>query len=106
MANTATVNGQKIKKTSQTKEVMKRLFANKSATVCMFIFLAIIVAAIIAPLIAPYDPSAMDATAIYAGPSSKHLFGCDKLGRDILSRMLTAADIRSPSASWVCCSRC
>ena len=88
MAKTVTASGQKIKKTSQTKEVMKRLFSNKSATVCMFIFLAFIFAAIFAPLLAPYDPTAMDPTAIYSGPTMAHPFGCDKLGRDILSRML------------------
>ena len=90
MANTAAAAQQraKVKKTSQTGEVMKRLFTNKSATICMFIFLAIILATIFAPLIAPYDPAYMDPTAIYSGPTKAHLFGCDKLGRDIFSRML------------------
>ena len=90
MANTAASAQQrvKVKKTSQTGEVMKRLFTNKSATICMFIFLAIILATVFAPLLAPYDPTYMDATAIYSGPTKAHLFGCDKLGRDILSRML------------------
>lgn len=82
------MNGQRVKKTSQTGEVMKRLFKNKGATICMFVFLAIVLASILAPVIAPYDPTFMDGTAIYAGPSLKHPFGCDKLGRDILSRML------------------
>ena len=90
MSNTAASAQQrvKVKKTSQTGEVMKRLFTNKSATICMFIFLAIILATVFAPLLAPYDPTYMDATAIYSGPTKAHLFGCDKLGRDILSRML------------------
>ncbi len=88
MAKTITASGQRVKKTSQTGEVMKRLFANKSATICMFIFFAIILATIFAPILAPYDPAFMDATAIYSGPTLAHPFGCDKLGRDILSRML------------------
>lgn len=89
MAKTAVLkSGQKIKKQSQTKEVMKRLLDNKAATVSMIIFLVFVVLAIIAPLVAPYDPTVMDATAIYAGPSAKHIFGCDRLGRDIFSRML------------------
>ena len=89
MTNTMAVTAApKAKKTSQTKEVMKRLFSNKSATVCMFIFLAIILATILAPVIAPYDPAQMDPLSIYAHPSLAHPFGCDKLGRDILSRML------------------
>ena len=57
----------------------------------MFIFLAFILLAILAPVVAPYEPNYMDATSIYAGPSAKHWFGCDKLGRDILTRMLYGA---------------
>ena len=82
---------QKAKKTNQTMEVLKRLWSNKSATVCMFIFLAIILAAIFAPVLAPYSPTEMDAKAIYSGPTAQHWFGCDKLGRDIFSRMLYGA---------------
>ena len=39
----------------------------------------------------PYDPSAMDETARFAGPSLAHPFGCDNFGRDILSRVMTGS---------------
>ncbi|WP_427005003.1 dipeptide/oligopeptide/nickel ABC transporter permease/ATP-binding protein [Pseudarthrobacter sp. H2] len=51
------------------------------------VFLVVIIgAAIFAPLIAPHDPleSFIPATA----PGGEHLFGTDRLGRDIFSRLL------------------
>ena len=39
----------------------------------------------------PYEPDKLSAASKYAAPSFKHLFGCDQLGRDILSRTLDGA---------------
>lgn len=39
----------------------------------------------------PYAPNAISAADRGAGPSLKHLFGCDSMGRDILSRTLEGA---------------
>ena len=36
----------------------------------------------------PYPPEQVDSTAKLAGSSLKHPFGCDNLGRDILSRVM------------------
>lgn len=41
-----------------------------------------------APLIVPHDPAAQDAAAILQPPSLTHLFGTDRLGRDVFSRTL------------------
>lgn len=41
----------------------------------------------------PYPPEAVDATAKLAGSSLKHPFGCDNLGRDILSRVMNGSKI-------------
>ncbi|MEW6163245.1 MAG: ABC transporter permease [Nitrospirota bacterium] len=41
-----------------------------------------------APLISPYDPDKIDLESIKEPPNSKHLFGTDNKGRDILSRVL------------------
>ncbi|MSS11324.1 ABC transporter permease subunit [Clostridium sp. WB02_MRS01] len=43
-------------------------------------------AVIRADYIIPYDYTAMDMTSTFAGPSLKHFFGCDDMGRDIFSR--------------------
>lgn len=39
----------------------------------------------------PYEPSAISSSDRFAAPSLRHLFGCDQLGRDILSRTLEGA---------------
>jgi peptide/nickel transport system permease protein len=52
---------------------------------------ALLVVAIFAPLISPYQPDAINASAINQGPSAAHLLGTDSLGRDILSRVLYGA---------------
>ncbi len=51
----------------------------------------IALAAVFAPFLAPYDPDAVDFSAIYAPPSWAHLLGTDGLGRDTLSRMMYGA---------------
>ena len=83
-----TVPQVKRKKQSQFKEVLKRLSKNKSAMIGLCIFLAVIIVCVLAPLFAPYGPNDMDPEAIYAGSSFAHPFGCDNLGRDILSRLI------------------
>lgn len=55
----------------------------------MFALLLALAAA--APLLAPYDPSAQNLTGGLLPPSAEHWFGTDQLGRDVLSRMLYAA---------------
>jgi peptide/nickel transport system permease protein len=58
--------------------------------VVMVIFL---LAALLAPLIAPYGPLDQNISAGLQPPSAAHLFGTDKLGRDIFSRILYGARI-------------
>lgn len=55
------------------------------------ILVAFALAAVFAPFLAPYDPEAVDFSAVYAGPSPAHWLGTDALGRDILSRILYGA---------------
>jgi peptide/nickel transport system permease protein len=60
------------------------------SAVVMVIFL---LAALLAPLIAPYDPLAQSIQNGLQPPSAAHLFGTDKLGRDIFSRIVYGARI-------------
>ena len=46
------------------------------------------VAAMLAPVLAPYDPSAINVSAILEPPSGAHWLGTDALGRDVFSRIL------------------
>lgn len=79
------------KRKSGFSQIMKRLRKNKTAMFGLIVILLLILLAIFAPLIAPYDPTFMDYSAINATPSQAHWFGCDNLGRDILSRLLYGA---------------
>lgn len=76
---------------NQVIAVLKRLSTNGAAVFGLAIFVLLIVLAVLAPWIAPYDHNAMDFTAMFSKPSSTHWFGCDELGRDILSRLLIGA---------------
>ena len=50
-------------------------------------------AALFAQWLSPADPLAQDVVAGLHPPSTEHLFGTDRLGRDVLSRMLYGARI-------------
>lgn len=76
------------KKKSEFRRVIKQLSYNRGAMVGLVIFLLELILVLMAPVIAPYDYTAMDPTAIRQAPSLQHWFGCDELGRDILSRVL------------------
>jgi peptide/nickel transport system permease protein len=49
------------------------------------------ICAVFGPLIAPDDPYADDLLNDLVGPSGDHLFGTDRLGRDVLSRVIVGA---------------
>jgi peptide/nickel transport system permease protein len=52
--------------------------------------LALVLVAALGPAVLP-DPTALDPGALLAGPSAKHWLGTDQLGRDMLSRLVSAA---------------
>jgi peptide/nickel transport system permease protein len=58
---------------------------------CLLIVVAV-AACIVAPgAIAPHDPQAQDLTLGAGGSSTGHLLGTDKLGQDVLSRVIAGA---------------
>jgi len=64
-----------------------------------WMLLAIVLIATLAPLLAPYDPQALDLPGGLTGPSAEHWLGQDKLGRDLLSRLLIGARVSLGVAS-------
>ncbi len=48
----------------------------------------VVLAAVFAPALAPYPYDAQDTAALYASPSDAHWMGTDRLGRDLLSRVI------------------
>jgi len=75
-------------KNRRKSEVWRRLKKNKIAVVSLFILLIICLIAILAPLLAPYPYEETHTRRSLEGPSSDFLLGTDRLGRDILSRLL------------------
>ena len=57
------------------------------------ILLAVVGAATLAPVIAPHDPTRQDLENDLIAPSREHPLGTDKLGRDVLSRILYGARV-------------
>jgi oligopeptide/dipeptide ABC transporter ATP-binding protein len=67
---------------------MKRLGLSPTGLVAAGFLLVVLLASLGAPLLAPYDPEQQDLTAALAGPSAEHWLGTDRLGRDVLSRLM------------------
>ena len=73
---------------------LKKMFkSNYLFTFGVIICLFWIIMAIIAPFVAPYDPDKPDFAAFLQLPSAAHVLGTDNFGRDVLSRIITAAGI-------------
>jgi peptide/nickel transport system permease protein len=64
-----------------------------SALIGFTILLFVLVCALAPQLVAPYDPLAFDFVALLQPPSWAHPFGTDQFGRDILSRIIAAAEV-------------
>lgn len=79
---------------SEWQNAWRRFSANRVALVGLAMLTIIILMAVFAPVIAPYDPiNDMDTAMRGCPPSSAHWFGCDHLGRDLLSRVIFGARI-------------
>jgi peptide/nickel transport system permease protein len=74
---------------------------NKLAAVGFAIVAVLILSALFAPWLAPYDIAQQRLEDRLSGPSWKHPFGTDDLGRDILSRILLGARVSMRVAATV-----
>ncbi|MGH3491971.1 MAG: ABC transporter permease [Sciscionella sp.] len=71
-----------------------RPWYRNSALISGLVILAVLVAlALLAPVLTRYDPIAQNLSDVLQGPSSAHWLGTDKLGRDILTRLLYGARV-------------
>ncbi|ONI43838.1 nickel ABC transporter permease subunit NikC [Candidatus Epulonipiscioides gigas] len=61
---------------------------NKTIIILIIMLILLVLVAIFANIIAPYDPYVSNLKNAFMPPSSEHLFGTDKLGRDVLSRVI------------------
>ena len=85
-----------IKKQKPTNPVWDRIRQvthNRMAMAGLILLLLLALMAILADYVAPYDPYAMDLGNNLEPPTGQHLLGTDKLGRDVLSRVIYGARI-------------
>ncbi|MBR0085260.1 MAG: ABC transporter permease [Lachnospiraceae bacterium] len=68
---------------------MKKKKKNWNLYIGLGITIAVIAIAIIGRFWTPYSTTAVSATLRNSGPTLAHPFGCDNLGRDILSRVMS-----------------
>ena len=69
---------------------MRRLSRKKLAMTCLVIIVVMYGSGVFAPVVAPYGYDAQDLSVAKQGPSFSHPLGTDRLGRDLLSRVMYA----------------
>ena len=67
---------------------VRRLARKKLAMLCLSLIILMYCGALLSPLITPYEYTAQDLSQSRAGPSLAHPFGADRLGRDMLTRVI------------------
>src|SRR5512134_530262 len=75
------------------KTLPARFLRHRGAAAGVFVVAALLLVALFAPWISPSDPNAQDLDAGLSGPSATHPLGQDKLGRDLLSRVIHGSRI-------------
>ncbi|MGA6994353.1 MAG: hypothetical protein WBX50_10705, partial [Candidatus Deferrimicrobiaceae bacterium] len=68
-----------------------RVARNRAAVAGAAVVLLFLLVAVLAPWLAPYDPGAQALDSGLSGPSWSHWLGQDRLGRDLLSRLVYGA---------------
>ncbi len=81
----------KVRKYSAARESWKRFKRNRTALLGLTVLALLVLMAIFAKWIAPYEFQEQIIADAYQGPSLKHLFGTDHMGRDLFSRCVYGA---------------
>jgi peptide/nickel transport system permease protein len=75
------------------KTFARRVARHRGAVAGFAVVSLLLLVAALAPLLAPYDPGAQALDSGLSGPSWSHWLGQDRLGRDLLSRLICGARI-------------
>ncbi|HEX9074285.1 MAG TPA: ABC transporter permease [Anaerolineae bacterium] len=70
------------------RSALRWLTRNRMVLSGLVIATLLISTALLADILSPRDPGAVDVAAAMQGPSAQHLFGTDRFGRDLLSRVI------------------
>ncbi len=76
---------------SQWRMALRRLLRKRIAASALCLILIFYGVGVLAPLIAPHSYDQIDLNHTFAGPSLRHPLGTDRLGRDVLSRVIWAS---------------
>lgn len=82
------IKTKKIKKRSYISVIWSRFKKNTTAMISLGIIVVLVLIAIFGPMLSKYHYESVDYTALYQGPSSKHWFGTDEGGRDMLTLLM------------------
>ncbi|MBA7533191.1 Glutathione transport system permease protein GsiD [subsurface metagenome] len=75
------------------KNFIKNGLTNKTFCIGFFIFISVLFIAIFADIIAPYSYDEMEIINKLTSPNQQHLFGTDRYGRDLFSRIVFGSRI-------------
>ena len=67
---------------------LRRLFRKKLSIICLAVIVLMYGSGIFAPLVAPYGYNDQDLTKVKLGPSFSNPLGTDRLGQDMLTRVI------------------
>ena len=73
---------------NKSSRALKKLQSNRLAVIGIIFSLTIILSSIFASLITKYDPQKVDLRSMLKPPSSEHILGTDKIGRDVFARII------------------
>jgi oligopeptide/dipeptide ABC transporter ATP-binding protein len=92
-ATTETVAGSHRPPTAVNRRLRTAFARHPLASLAAVYLVALVVAAAAAGIVAPDDPEQQDLSRVLAAPSGTHWLGTDRLGRDLLSRLLFGARV-------------
>ncbi len=70
---------------------LRRLLRRPLAVAALLVILTVYLAGVLAPWVAPYGFNETDFRSRFSGPTWEHPLGTDRLGRDLLSRVIWSA---------------
>ncbi|MFN2200653.1 MAG: oligopeptide ABC transporter permease [Caldilineaceae bacterium] len=68
--------------------IWRQFLRHRLAVYSSIVLGVVVLSAVFAPLVAPHDPSYIDPLAFDQPPSPQHPLGTDRVGRDVLSRLI------------------
>lgn len=74
-------------------DVKQRFTGNRSLQIGLAMLTVLVIASVIGAAMVPFDPLEIDFGKILQPPDLTHIFGTDDLGRDVLARVVTSAQV-------------